>query len=89
MSRAGLKDGVDLYRVILNRHETILSDRRDRYGDREKEVTDRIIQTDIEGPYGSKSAAKGRLTARTREYYHSYHSGKVQVVRNPKWEDVE
>lgn len=89
MSRAGLKDGVDLYRVILNRHETIFTGDLDRYGDRKEEVTDRILRTDIEGPYGSPGAAKGRLTAQTKGWYRSYHSGKVQVIKNPKWEDVE
>lgn len=88
MSRQMPESG-DLYRVQLNRHVTEDRGGRDRWGDRLIEATDEVHYTRYEGPYGTIGAARARLTHQTNGGYRPFHSGKVQVVKNPKWEDVE
>lgn len=55
-------------------------------------------KTSYLGPYDSKSAAKGRRTVEVRQYKQYYLArtapggtvkGRVQVVKNPEWEDVD
>ena len=78
MTRAMHKEDASIYRVVVNRPA--------RHG---KYPT--LARVDVFGPYGTPGAARGKLTDETNQR-HSWKlgsTGKVQVIENPQWKDLE
>lgn len=70
-----LKDGASIYRVVI--------DRPARSG-----PSPAPGRQEIFGPYGTKGAAKGKLTSETLGYFGD-GVGSVQVIENPQWKEAK
>lgn len=77
MTRVMLKDGANIYRVIV-----------DRPGRPKTHPYPCPTYTEIYGPYGTQGAATGKLTHETKGYYGRGGTGRVQVVESPQWKDL-